>query len=298
MTTTLARCLLIGVLAAGAALGTAAAQTYPSRPVTFVVPFAPGAGGVTGAVAAARAAPDGHTILMAPSPVMAINVTLHKKLPYDPAADFVPLALVVLSPYVLVVNPSLPVHSVADLVRLAKARSGQLSYASAGAGTPHHLFSELFKAMTGTEIANVPYRGSVPALTDVAAGHVALMFCDLPPALSLIRDGKLRALGVSTKERVAALPDLAPIAEVGIPGFDAASWQMVVAPAGTPKPGVERLHGEMKDFMVQREIRDQIAAHGMLPVDTPSVANLQIFVRTEIARWGKMVEQAGIAGSQ
>ena len=126
------------------------------------------------------------------------------------------------------------------------------------------------------------------ALTDVAAGYVALMFCDLPPALSLIRDGKLRALGVSTKERVAALPDLAPIAEVGIPGFDAASWQMVVAPAGTPKLVVERLHGEMKDFMVQREIRDQIAAHGMLPVDTPSVANLQISVRTEIARWGKM----------
>ena len=327
MTTTLARCLLIGGLAAGAALEPAAAQTYPSRPVTFVVPFAPGggteflarmlgqrleqrlgkpfliehrpgAGGVTGAIAAARATPDGHTILMAPSPVMAINVTLHKKLPYDPAADFVPLALVVLSPYVLVVNPSLPVHSVADLVRLAKQRSGQLSYASAGAGTPHHLFAELFKAMTGTEIAHVPYRGSVPALTDVAAGHVALMFCDLPPALSLIRDGRLRALGVSTKERVAALPDLAPIAEVGIPGFDAASWQMVVAPAGTPKPVVERLHGELKDFMVQREIRDQIAAHGMLPVDTPSVANLQIFVRTEIARWGKMVEQAGIAGSQ
>jgi tripartite-type tricarboxylate transporter receptor subunit TctC len=253
---------------------------------------------VTGAVAVARAAPDGHTILMAPSPVMAINVTLHKKLPYDPAADFVPLALVVLSPYVLVVNPSLPVHSVADLVRLAKERTGQLSYASAGVGTPHHLFSELFKTMTGTEIAHVPYRGSVPALTDVAAGHVPLMFCDLPPALSLIREGKLRALGVSTKERVAALPDLAPIGELGVPGFDAASWQMVVAPAGTPKQVVERLHGEIKEFLVQREIRDQIAEHGMLPIDTPSVANLQIFVRTEIARWGKVVEQTGIAGSQ
>jgi tripartite-type tricarboxylate transporter receptor subunit TctC len=156
----------------------------------------------------------------------------------------------------------------------------------------------LFKTMTGTEIAHVPYRGSVPALTDVAAGHVPLMFCDLPPALSLIREGKLRALGVSTKERVAALPDLAPIGEVGVPGFDAASWQMVVAPAGTPKPVVERLHGEIKEFLVQREIRDQIAGHGMLPIDTPSVANLQIFVRTEIARWGKVVEQTGIAGSQ
>jgi len=210
----------------------------------------------------------------------------------------VPLALVVVSPYVLVVNPSLPVQSVAELIRLAKDKAGQLTYASAGPGTPHHLFSELFKSMTGVEMAQVPYRGSVPALTDVAAGHVPLMFCDLPPALSLIRDGKLRALGVSTKERVTALPDLAPIAELGVPGFDAASWQMVVAPAGTPKDVVERLHGEMKDVMVQREIKDQIANHGMLPIDTPSVANLRIFVRMEIARWGKVVEQAGIAGSQ
>jgi tripartite-type tricarboxylate transporter receptor subunit TctC len=321
------RYLLFGLLIVGTTVERAATQTYPSRPVTFVVPFAPGGGteflarmlgqrleqrlgkpfvidnrpgggGVTGAVAVARAAPDGHTILMAPAPVMAINVTLHKKLAYDPAVDFAPLALVVISPYVLVVNPSLPVHSVAGLIRLAKDKAGQLAYASAGPGTPHHLFAELFKSMTGVEMTQVPYRGSVPALTDVAAGHVPLMFCDLPPTLSLIREGKLRALGVSTKERVTALPDLAPIAELGVPGFDAASWQMVVAPAGTPKDVVERLHGEMKDVMMQREIKDQIANHGMLPIDTPSVANLQIFVRTEIARRGKVVEQAGIAGSQ
>src|SRR6185503_3619106 len=169
----------------------AAATDYPTRPVTLVVPFAPGggteflarllaqrleqrlgkpfvienrpgAGGVTGALSVARAAPDGHTLLMAPSPVMAINVTLHKKLPYDPVTDFVPLALVVLSPYVLVVNPSLPVRSVRDLIRLAKERPGQLSFASAGAGTPHHLFSELLKSVTGVEMTHVPYRGSIP----------------------------------------------------------------------------------------------------------------------------------------
>ena len=303
------------------------AEPYPTRPVTFVVPFAPGGGteflarmlgrrlehrlgkpfvienrpgggGVIGALSVARAAPDGYTILMAPSPVMAINVALHKKLPYDPAVDFVPLALVVATPYVLVVTPSLPAQSVADLVALAKAKPGQLAFASAGLGTPHHLFAQLFKGSTGIEMTHVPYRGSVPALTDVAAGHVSLMFCDIPPALSLIKEGKVRALAVSTKERVAALPHLSPIAEQGVIGFDAASWQMVVAPAATPKDIVERLHTEIKEFMRQAEIRDHASSMGVLPIDTPSVASLQVFVQAEIARWGKVVEQAGIAGSQ
>ena len=315
----------LAVVAASAAC--AGAQTYPTRPVTFVVPFAPGGGteflarllgqrleqrlgkpfvienrpgggGVTGAVSVARSAPDGYTLLMAPAPVMAINVSLHKKLPYDPATDFVPLALVVSSPYVLVVTPSLPVQSVSDLIKVAKDRPGQLAFASAGPGTPHHLFPELFKSMTGIEMTHVPYRGSLPALTDVAAGHVQLMFSDVPPALALINDGKVRALGVSTKERVAALPHLAPIADQGVAGFDAASWQMVVAPAATPKDVVERLHAEIKAFMVQPEVKEQVFKMGLLPVDTPSVANLQIFVRTEIAQWSKVVQQAGIAGSQ
>jgi tripartite-type tricarboxylate transporter receptor subunit TctC len=235
---------------------------------------------------------------MAPAPVMAINVTLHKTLPYDPLTDFVPIALVVATPYVLVVTPSLPAQSVPALVKLAKERPGQLSFASAGPGTPHHLFPELFKSMTGIAMTHVPYRGSLPALTDVAAGHVELMFSDVPPAISMINEGKLRALGVSTKERVAALGDLAPIAEQGVPGFDAASWQMVVAPAATPPGVVERLYAEIKAFMVQPEIRERVSKMGLIPIDTPSVANLRIFVRTEIDRWGKVVEQAGIAGSQ
>jgi tripartite-type tricarboxylate transporter receptor subunit TctC len=323
----LTRYSLAALAAVAASAACAEAQTYPTRPVTFVVPFAPGGGteylarllgqrleqrlgkpfvienrpgggGVTGAVSVARAAPDGYTLLMAPAPVMAINVSLHKKLPYDPAADFVPLALVVSSPYVLVVTPSLPVQSVSDLIKVAKEKPGQLAFASAGPGTPHHLFPELFKSMTGIEMTHVPYRGSLPALTDVAAGHVQLMFSDVPPALALINEGKVRALGVSTKERVAPLPHLAPIAEQGVAGFDAASWQMVVAPAATPKDVVERLHGEIKAFMVQPEIKEQVFKMGLLPVDTPSVANLQIFVRTEIAQWSKVVQQAGIAGSQ
>ena len=305
----------------------ALAQTFPAKPVRIIVgaaaggpidlvarltaqklsglleqPFVienrPGGGGVTGAVSVARAAPDGHTILMAPAPVMAINVSLHKKLPYDPAADFVPLALVVASPYVLVVTPTLPVQSVPELVKLARDKPRQLAFASAGAGTPHHLFPHLFQTKTGIEMMHIPYRGSVPALTDVAAGHVQLMFSDVPPALSLINEGKVRAIGVSTKERVAALPHLVPIAEQGVADFDAASWQMVVAPAATPKDIVERLHAEIKEFMVQPDIKEHVFRMGLLPIDTPSVANLKIFVQTEIARWSRVVEQAGIAGSQ
>jgi tripartite-type tricarboxylate transporter receptor subunit TctC len=321
------RLLLLALIAMSAWGACARAESYPTRPVSFVVPFAagggteflarllgqrleqrlgkpfvienrPGGGGVTGAVSVARAAPDGHTILMAPAPVMAINVSLHKKLPYDPAADFVPLALVVASPYVLVVTPSLPVQSVQELIKLARDKPRQLAFASAGAGTPHHLFPHLLQNKTGIEMTHIPYRGSVPALTDVAAGHVQLMFSDVPPALSLINEGRVRAIGVSTKERVAALPQLVPIAEQGVADFDAASWQMVVAPAATPKDIVERLHAEIKEFMVQPEIKEHVFRMGLLPIDTPSVASLQIFVQTEIARWSSVVEQAGIAGSQ
>jgi tripartite-type tricarboxylate transporter receptor subunit TctC len=312
MVKALPRCLLMALIAVSASGACARAQGYPTRPVTFVVPFA--AGGGTEFVARLlgqrleqrlgkpfvieNRPGGGGTILMAPAPVMAINASLHKKLPYDPAADFVPLALVVASPYVLVVTPSLPVHSVPDLVNLAKDKPGQLAFASAGAGTPHHLFPHLFQSKTGIEMTHVPYRGSVPALTDVAAGHVQLMFSDVPPALSLINEGKVRAIGVSTKERVAALPHLVPIAEQGVADFDAASWQMVVAPAATPKDIVERLHAEIKEFMVQPDIKEHVFRMGLLPIDTPSVANLKIFVQTEIARWSRVVEQAGIAGSQ
>jgi len=307
--TALMRCLLFGLLTVGAAGEHAAAQPYPSRPVTFVVPFAPGGGteflarmlgqrleqrfgkpfvidnrpgggGVTGAVAGARAAPDGHTILMAPAPVMAINVTLHKKLAYDPAVDFVPLALVVVSPYVLVVNPSLPVQSVAEL-----------------AGPGQHVLGELFKTMTGTEIAQVPYRGTLAALNDIVAGHVQGMFCDIPPTIGLITEGKLRALGVTTTRRLPALPEVPPLSDAG-PGYDAQSWLMIVVPAGTPTDVVERLHAEFKSIMAQPDVTEPVAKLGILPIDTPSVAELQRFVKSEIVRWGKLVQQAGIAGSQ
>jgi tripartite-type tricarboxylate transporter receptor subunit TctC len=325
--TTHAKYLLAALVVLGASAEATRAQTYPSKPVTFVVPFTPGgstdilarilsqrfeqrlgkpfvvenrpgAGSVTGTLAVARSVPDGYTILMAPSPAMAINVTLHKKLPYDPAAGFVPLALVAATPFVLVVNPSLPIRSVSELIAFAKENPGQLSFGSAGTGTPHHLYAELFKSMTGIQMTHVPYRGTAPALNDIIAGHVQVLFTDIPPALGMIMEGKVRALAVSSKDRVVTVTDLPPIAEVGVPGFDAASWQMVVAPAATPRDIVDKLHVEVKSIMSQSEIKDQAVKMGMVPIDTPSVADMQSFVKTEIVRWGKVVQQAGIAGSE
>ena len=313
-------------LAVGLLASPATAQDYPNKPVTIVIPFAaggagdilarilsprlekifgkpfvvenkPGAGGVIGAVATAKAAPDGHTIMIAPSPTMAVNVTLYKKLPYDPAADFVPLAMAAQTPFVLVVNPSLPINSVADLIKYVKERPGKISYATAGAGVPHHLFAELLKSMTGIDMSPVPYKGSVPAVTDVIAGHVPLMFVDLGPALGLIKEGKVRAVGVSTAARVPTIPDVPPVNDT-VKGFDVASWQMIVAPAKTPRPTVERLHKELKALLAAPDISGQVAKTGMLPMDTPTVEGLQAFVKSEIARWGKVVQQAGIAGSQ
>ncbi|MCC6776754.1 MAG: tripartite tricarboxylate transporter substrate binding protein [Hyphomicrobiales bacterium] len=315
--------LLLGLLVAGAA----AAQSYPERPVTMVVPFTaggagdilsrllgprleqrwgkplivdnkPGAGGVIGAQAAARAAPDGYTLLIGQSGVLAVNVTLYKSLSYDPVADFTPLALVAQTPFTLVVNPSLPIHSVAEMISYVKARPGQISYATSGPGVPHHLFAELLKTLTGIQMSPVAYRGSAPALTDVVAGHVPLMFVDLGPALAMIREGKVRALGVSTGTRIAAIADVPTIAEAGVPGFDAASWQMITAPAKTPSAIIDKLHGDLAAVLAMSEVKEQILAAGMLPMPSRSVAALQDFIKSEITRWGKVVRQAGIAGSQ
>lgn len=327
MTLRIVQVLLAGIVLAASTICPAHAQDFPSRPVTMVVPFAaggagdilsrmlaprleqawgkplvvdnrPGAGGVIAAQSVARAPRDGYTLMIAPSAVMAVNVTLFKSLPYDPAADFVPLALAAQTPFVLVVNPDLPIRSVRDLIDYVKARPGQLSYATSGPGVPHHLFAELFKSMTGIDMSPVAYRGSAPALTDVVAGHVPFMFVDLGPALSIIQAGKVRPLGVSTATRLAAIPDVVPIAEAGVPGFDAASWQMIVAPAAVSRPIVEKLHGEFTSLLATSEIKDLIFRNGMVPVENPSIAALQNFVKTEIVRWGKVVHQAGIAGSQ
>jgi tripartite-type tricarboxylate transporter receptor subunit TctC len=299
-----------------------AAQNYPSRPVIVIVPYAPGGGTdllarivgrkleerlgksfvienrpgggtVIGALAAAKAPPDGYTLLMGTSTPLAINATLHRKLPYDPVTDFVPLALVANVPFVLVVNPSLPVNTVSDLIKFAKEKPGSLSYGTSGPGSPHHLYAELFKSMTGIEMIHVPYKGSVPALTDVVAGHIPLMFVDLGPAQPMIKAGKVRALGVSSAVRVASLPDVAPIAEVGVPGFEAVAWQMLVAPANTPKQIVDTLYNEIKAVLALPEIKQQINDLGMIPIDSQPPDELARYVKTEIVRWGDVVKKSG-----
>ena len=303
------------------------AQDYPARTVTIVNPFAAGggtdllarmlaqkleqrlgksfvienktgAGSIIAAVAVQKAAPDGYTLLMAPSPTMAVNVSLYKSLPYEPLADFIPLALIAQTPFVLMVNPDLPVKSVTELIAYAKANPGKLTFASVGPGVPHHLFMELFKGMTGIQMSHAPYRGSLPALNDVVAGHIPLMFCDLGPAAGALAAGKVRPLGISSRFRVPNYPDIAPIAEAGVPGFEAVSWQMIVAPARTPRPIVDRLHGELLSILATPDAKDAIVKYGFVPIDSPSVEGLQQFVKSEIERWGKVVRDAGFAGSQ
>ncbi len=322
----LAGATLIAV-ALGALSDRAIAQDYPSRPVTIVNPFAPGggtdmlarmlasrleqrlgksfliesktgAGSIIAASHVQKSAPDGYTLLMAPSPTMAVNVSLYKSLPYDPLADFIPLALIAQTPFILIVNQDLPVKSVTELIAYAKANPGKLTFASVGPGVPHHLFMELFKSMTGIQASYVPYKGSAPAVTDVAGGHVPMMFSDIGPAAGAIASGRVRALGISSPFRVAGHENIAPIAEVGVPGFNAVSWQMIVAPAKTPRPIVDKLHGEMTAILRSQDAKDQIAKHGFVPVDSPSVEGLQNFVKSEIERWGKVVRDAGFAGSQ
>jgi tripartite-type tricarboxylate transporter receptor subunit TctC len=305
----------------------AQAQDYPTRQITLIAPWPaggavdalcrtlapglterlgkpvvvenrPGAGSVIGTAAGAKAAPDGYTLVMGGSGSLAIGATLYKSIPYDPTKDFAPIALIGQIPFVLVVNPSLPVRSVAELVKYAKDNPGKLSYGSGGPGSPHHLYAELLKSMTGIEMTHIPYKGSAPALTDVIAGHIPLMFSDTVPSLPLIREGKVRALGVSSAIRLPSAPEIPPIAEAGVPGFDAAGWGMILAPVGTRKEIVNRLYAEFKAVMALPDIQQQIIKLGMVPVVSAPPEALQAYINAEMTRWGQVVHQAGLAGSE
>jgi tripartite-type tricarboxylate transporter receptor subunit TctC len=264
----------------------------------IVVENRPGAGSVIGTAAVAKAAPDGYTLGMAGSGSLAIGATLYKKLPYDPGKDFAPIILAAYVPFILVVNPSLPVHSISELVQYTRDNPGKLSYASGGPGSPHQLYAELLKSLTGIEMLHVPYKGNAPALTDVLADHVPLMFSDAVIALPQIRTGKLRALGLSSAARLPSAPEILPLAEVGLPGFDAAGWGMIVAPAGTPASIVTRLYNDLSGVLAEPALRKQIAELGMVPANSPSPSELQGFVNSERLHWGGVVEQAGLAGSE
>jgi tripartite-type tricarboxylate transporter receptor subunit TctC len=300
------------------------AQTYPDRPVTFIVPFAPGggtdilarllgqkleqrtgkpfvvedrpgAGTVIATNFVAKSPPDGYTIMMSVSS-LAIDATLYKTLPYDPGNDLALLALIARVPFFLVVNPSLPVQSVDDLIKLAKERP--LSYGSGGIGAFHHLAAALFASMTGIKMTHVPYRGTAPALDDLMGGYIQLMFADLGPALPLIKAGKIRALAVTTKQRFVSLPDVPPLADVGVPGYDAAAWQGVIAPAQTPKDIIAKLNTELNGIVAMDDVRARLTDLGMNPVGTGSPEELESFLRSEIVHWGKIVHDAGIAKSE
>jgi tripartite-type tricarboxylate transporter receptor subunit TctC len=303
------------------------AESYPSRAVTVVVPYAAGggldlvarllaqklsertgqsffvenrlgAGGVIAANSVAKATPDGYTIFAGSSTQLAIQVTLHKTLPYDPATDFVPIALVASVPFVLIVHPSLPAQTAGDLIKLAKERPGQLSFGSSGVGGPPHLYMELLQTMTGTQMTHIPYKGTSQAIVDVIAGRVPILMSDVAPAAPLIKAGTVRALGVSSTTRVAILPDVPPIAENGVPGFDAVAWLMLVAPAAVPSAIVDKLHADLKAIVAAPETQQKLVELGVIPIDTPPVSALQAFVKSEIGRWRKVVEHAGLAGSE
>jgi tripartite-type tricarboxylate transporter receptor subunit TctC len=227
---------------------------------------------------------------------LAIDVTLYKKLPYDPTKDLALIALVAFVPFVLVVNPSLPVHNVEDLIKLAKQRP--LSFGSGGVGAFHHLAAALFDSMTGIKATHVPYRGTAPALNDLVGGYIQFMFSDLGPALPLIKADKLRALAVTTTQRFAALPDVPPLADAGVPGFDAAAWQGVIAPAQTPRDILDKLNSEINTIVAMDDVAARLTDLGMNPVGKGSVDELQRFLKSEIVRWGEVVQTAGIAGSE
>jgi len=313
----------LGVLAAAPAQS----QSYPSRPVTIVVPLGagggsdllarlvaqkleqrlgrsfvienrPGGGTTLAAVLVARAKPDGHTLMQATSSTMAINVTLQKKLAYDPVKDFEPVALLTASPFVLTVSADSPVKSVADLIALAKAQPGELNYGSAGPGTMHHLSTELMLSLTGTRMQHVPYKATPQVLTDLLAGRVQVLFGDGPSVVPQIREGKLRALAVSTAKRSPATPDVPTMQEAGIAGFESAAWQMIVAPAGTSSDIVSLLNKAVRAIFSEPEVTQELANRGMGPQVTGSPEQLRDYVKAEIVRWSPIVERAGVARTQ
>ncbi len=301
---------------------TVAAQQYPSRPIRLLVPSTPGgsvdtlaraigtrlserfsqqvvvdnrsgAGGVIAGELTAKAPPDGYTLLMGTVASLASNVSLHKKLPYDPLRDFAPVTLAATQNLMLVVNPSLPAKNVKELIVLAKAKPGQITFASAGSGAGGHLSGELFKLLAGIDLLHIPYKGVAPALVDVISGQVSLTFPSLISALPQVKSGKVRALAVTGAKRSHAAPDLPTMQEAGVPGYESATWYGVVAPAATPRDIVARLNSEMVAILKQPELRDRLAADGADPWGSTSEEFSQ-HLKSEIAKWAKVMKAAGI----
>jgi len=309
------------IIGCALAAGIAGAQPFPSRAVRFVVPSAPGggtditarivapklsdylgqqvvvenragAGTMIGGELVARAAPDGYTLLVGIS-TLAINPAMVRKVPYDALRDFAPISQLVSTANLLVTHPSLPAHTVKELIAFARQRPGELNFASAGVGTNPHLSVELFQSLAGIRMVHVPYKGSGQGIVDVVAGHVPVMMPSLLAGLPYAKNGRLRALGVTGAKRAAGAPDIPTIAEAGVPGYEAVQWFGVLAPAATPRAIVMRLHGEIVRTLQAGDVRERLLADGAEPVgSTPE--EFAAYIRSETAKWARVVKDAGI----
>ncbi len=304
------------------ACAVASAQTYPAKPIRLVVPYPPGgpldimaraigqklteawnqpvlvdnragAGGNIGADLVAKSAPDGYTLLMGAVATHAINPTLYSKIPYDPVKDFAPVALVAQVPNILVVNPAVPATTVRELIDLARAKPGYLNFGSGSTGSTGHLAGELFKAMAGVQMVHIPYKGAAPAMADLLAGQVQLMFDNLANSLPNVKAGRLRALAVTTLARSPAMPDLPTIAESGLPGFDLTTWFGLMAPAGTPPEIVARLNAEIVRALNAKDMRERLQKMGAEPLAVNTPEHFAAFIRAEAEKYAKVVKDSG-----
>lgn len=306
----------------------ALAQSYPSKTVSIIVPLAagtgmdtlvrlygeklaqvlgrpvvvenkPGAATMLGVQHTASSVPDGHTLGVATSSAMSINPVLYKKITYDPDKDLIPVSFYVKSPFILVVNPNLPIKSVNDLIRLAKERPTPFNYSSPGAGVLQHLSIEYMKQRFGVAMTHVPYKSTPQSITDIVAGHVDLGFAEAGASLPLIREGKLRALAVSSTTPLPTVPDVPPFSvAANAPDFEAVSWHMLFAPAATPRPIVDRLHAEMSKIMSDPDMQKRALDIGLLPLNPPSISETQKYLASESDKWGSLVRKLGLAGTQ
>jgi tripartite-type tricarboxylate transporter receptor subunit TctC len=269
---------------------------------TFVIENKPGGGTTIAATATANAAPDGYTLMQGTSGTMAMNPTIFKHLSYEPLKTLVPVALIAGAPFVLTVNPELPVHSVADLVALAKKREAEgkpLTYGSGGVGAFHHLCAALFSSLTGIKMTHVPYRGSAPSTLALISGQIDVLFVDLGPMLPQIQAGKARALGITSDKPFPTAPDIKPLAEVGLPSWpNTVAWQALLAPGGTPRPILEKLNKDVNAAVHSPQMKAPLDKLGMIGLGDKSVQQFDDFVKAETVRWAKVIKEANLAGTQ
>jgi tripartite-type tricarboxylate transporter receptor subunit TctC len=301
--------------------GTTCAQTYPTKAVRLVVPFLaggstdivgrtvaqklnemwgqpvvvdnrPGGGTTIGTEVVARSAPDGYTLLVTPAP-FTINPSLLAKIPYDALTDFAPITLINTTPLVMVVHPGVPAKTVKELIALAKANPGKLNFGSSGTGGSNHLAGELFDAMAGVKMVHIPYKGNAGALTDIVGGHLDVVYNGVTSAIALIRGGKLRVLAVTSRQRTAALPEVPTLDELGLKGFEAVAWNGLTAPAKTPREVILKINADVIKVVNLPELRERLKAEGSDPVGN-SPEQFAAFLRTEVAKWAKVIKVAGV----